>query len=181
MRISKLLAIILLVTSCGERRFPRPDFENIDFKTTEQAKMFFKNVRSYYYESDLYSFKGAEIYRWADRHKDSTRLWINPVLVIHFLQDKAFILTELSPALKSSCKPFLYCTSQTQMDSISLEPTAMEEHFELNVFIYDAIETDSQFFFISKDGKRIPFLTEEKRRGDYHKQMRDFLRLVGAI
>lgn len=181
MKIRLLILCITLFFSCGERRFPRPDFEKADFNTTEQAKLFFKNVRAYYYDTDLYSFNGAEVYRWADRERDSTKIWINPVLVVHFLQDKAFILIESSAALKESCKPFLFSASTTAYDSISLEPNAMQEHFNLNVFIYDAIEAESHLYLKSNDGQHLPVLADASKRGSFTKQMRDFLRLVGVI
>ncbi len=170
-----------LLVACEKGKLPRPDFESLEFKTTEQAKLFFKNVRSFYYEADLYSFEGAEVYRWADREKDTSRYWINPVLVIHLLQDKAFILTEISPAVQSNCKSFLYREIDNAVDSIQWKPSSMEDHFNLNVFIYDAIDTKARIYLRLRDGQKVECLTKEKQQSNYHKQIRDFLRLVGAI
>lgn len=181
MRFVALLLCMQLLAACGERNFPRPDFESLEFKTTEQAKLFFKNVRSFYYEADLYSFEGAEVYRWADREKDTSRYWINPVLVIHLLQDKAFILTETSPAVQSNCTSFLYREMENAVDSIRWKPSSMEDHFNLNVFVYDAIDAKARIYLRLHDGQKVEWLTEEKQQSNYHKQIRDFLRLVGAI
>lgn len=181
MRFVALLLCIQLLAACGERRFPRPDFESLEFKTTEQAKLFFKNVRSFYYEADLYSFKGAEVYRWADREKDTSLFWINPVLVIHLQQDQVFILTEASPAVQSNCAPFLYRETDVAMDSIRWTPSSMHDHFNLNVFVYDAIDMKARLYLRLHDGQKVELLTKEKQQSNYHKQIRDFLRLVGAI
>lgn len=173
--------LLLLLSACGQRKFPRPDFEDIDFKTTESAKLFFKNVRSYYYESDLYSFKGAEVYRWAGRETDSSKYWLQPVLVIHLLQDQAFLLSESSQAVQRDCKAWLYKYGTNRLDSISSQPNSMQAHLDLHVFVYDAIDDNLSLCFESHTGERLPYLATLKAQADYHKQVRDFLRLVGKI
>ena len=175
------ILILVALAGCGERKFPRPDFESIDFGTTAQAKLFFKNVRSYYYETDLYSFEGAEVYRWAGRDTDSTHYWLQPVLVIHLLQDQAFLLSESSAAVQRDCKPWLYRYAAGQLDSISLLPNSMQAHLDLHVFVYDAIEDSLSLCFQNQTGERLPYLASRKDKADYHKQVRDFLRLVGKI
>jgi hypothetical protein len=179
-KIGWILMLVALV-GCGERKFPRPDFESIDFGTTAQAKLFFKNVRSYYYETDLYGFEGAEVYRWAGRDTDSAHYWLHPVLVIHLLQDQVFLLTESSAAVQRDCKPWLYRYAPGRLDSISLQPNSMQEHLNLNVFVYDAIDDSLSLCFETLSGERLPYLASKKAKADHHKQVRDFLRLAGKI
>ena len=176
------LLMLLTLSSCGERKFPRPNFDAVSFETTEQAKLFFKNVRSYYYESDAYSFPGAEIYRWRARDTDSSRLWVQPVLVVHLNAGQAFLLSERSAAAKTEALPWLYGRQPNgQTDSISLEPASMGHHFAIHVRVYDAIDRGDSLYFKRPTGEYQPFLTTRKARDGYHKQVRDFLRLVGAI
>lgn len=181
MRKFAWILILVALAGCGERKFPRPDFESIDFSSTAQAKLFFKNVRSYYYETDLYGFEGAEVYRWAGRDTDSTHYWLQPVLVIHLLQDQVFLLTKSSAAVQRNCKPWLYRYSTSRLDSISLQPNNMQEHLDLNVFVYDAIDDSLSICFETPTGERLPYLAGQRAQADYHKQVRDFLRLVGKI
>lgn len=176
------LWILLALSSCGERKFPRPDFAAVTYETTEQAKIFFKNVRSYYYESDAYSFPGAEIYRWRARDTDTSRLWVQPVLVVHLNAGKAFLLSERSAAAKTAALPWLYARQANgQTDSISLEPNSMDQHLAIHVRVYDAIDRGDSLYFKRPNGETEPFLRSRKARDGYHKQVRDFLRLVGNI
>jgi len=181
MRKVGFVLLLMLANGCGEQKFPRPDFDSIDFGTTAQSQLFFKNVRSYYYQTDLYGFKGAAVYRWAGRDVDSSHYWVHPVLVIHVLQDEAFLLSESSAAVKQDCKPWLYRYAAGVLDSISLNPSSMRAHLDLNVFVYDAIDDGLSLCFLTQSGERLPYLASTKAKADHHIQVRDFLRLVGAI
>lgn len=176
------LWILLALSSCGERKFPRPDFDSVSFETTEQAKLFFKNVRSYYYEADVYSFPGAEIYRWRARDTDTTKVWVQPVLVIHLNAGQAFLLSERSAAAKTEALPWLYARQTNgSTDSIGLEPASMADHLAIHVRVYDAIDRGDSLYFKRPSGETIAYLTARKARDGYHKQVRDFLRLGGNI
>jgi hypothetical protein len=47
--------------------------------------------------------------------------------------------------------------------------------------VYDAIDRGDSLYFKRITGESQLYLTTRKARDGYHKQVRDFLRLVGAI
>lgn len=173
---------MLLLMACGPRKLPKPDFEQVDFSMTSSARLFFKNVRAYYYEADVYSFPGVELYRYKPVATDSLQAWLRPVLSLAYAQDKAFLLTEISPFLRDSCDGWLYAANNT--DSVrrhSLFPLHMNDHLALQAFLYHAIDDSCNIWVLTKTGIKKPLFDKHKERQAVHKQQRDYLRLTGTI
>lgn len=173
---------LLLMVACGPKKFPKPDFEQVDFSMTSSARLFFKNVRAYYYEADLYSFPGVELYRFKPVANDSQQVWLRPVLSLAYTQDKAFLLTEFSPFVRDSCDGWLYAADE--VDTIrrhSLSPQRMEDHLALQAFLYHAIDDSCKLWVMTRSGIKKMLFDSPKTRQAIHKQQRDYLRLTGII
>ena len=182
MHMYRWLLCCVILAACGPRKFPKPDFSAVTFAMTSQDQLFFKNVRSYYYQQDLDAFPGVELYRWKPVEQDSTQLWLRPIIAMAYQQGQCFLLTETSAYLRDSMQHVLYAQFlSNRVDSIRLEPQSMEDHLCINAFVYNAIDDSARFYLYHHNGSRQELLHNETERNNIRKMIRDYLRITAVL
>ncbi len=176
------LIFVALFSSCKEKKFPKVDYANLEPTCTEQSKLFFKNVRQYYYERDDKIGATAPLFRWTKTRVNQQKPYVNLVIALNELNNQANLLIEPNDFIKASENPIIIVadTSYQTIDTISLTFSGMNDHLVKAGKIYDYIDEKSNFYFqLAKPENAM--LTESSDRANYQKVVRDYLRLINAI
>lgn len=135
------IAFIVLVLGLSFLFAPRPrpvDLSEINFATTSSSQLYFKNVRSYYYDISAREKAPFVIYRLKRRNRDTTDLYLQFMIVSIPLANEAYIYAEPSPSTKQydSLAVFISNNSDSTVTTTLVSQMINEDHylFAGNVF-----------------------------------------------
>src|SRR6187549_665039 len=93
-----LILIIPLLIGCKIDRDKKVDRAKFQFEMGDDSELFYRNVRQIYY--DRSSPDGTwQAYRFGGRYAGNDRPVIQPVIVINWLKDEAYLLIETNEVL----------------------------------------------------------------------------------
>lgn len=84
------LTAALFLSACNPNKNTRVNPESLTFQTTDSSKLFFKNVRSNYYDLEELSEAQLEVYRFKKRLKQEDVPVIQLALVNNWRYDEAY-------------------------------------------------------------------------------------------
>lgn len=169
---------LLAIASCKLDSDKKVNREKFKFKVGVDASLFFRNVRQIYY--DRYSPDGKwQAYRFGDRTTEGT--YINPVVVINWIKDEAYLLIETSDDLSEV--PFLSVRinhATAESDTIILKDRGKEKMLEFGSCIYEAIQQQDSLKVLLK-GKYVHVFSTEEDRENFRIPMSDYYRLTAIF
>ncbi|GAA4848250.1 hypothetical protein [Algivirga pacifica] len=177
-RATLLFLLGSILFSCNPEKEKPIDLERIpSFRTTEDSRLFFKNVRGLYY--DLQEEKDKPLqYRIEDRIQSDTTPQLHLCIVNDPNTSRAFVLLEPNTFFEEESFPIqVYSAEGTLQDTLIYKKGNVLQQFELSAEFYNGIlKNDS--LVVQKDGKSWPLLTKEEEREAFRITMVDFLRLI---
>lgn len=169
------LTIILLAVSCRIDSDKEVDRGRFSFRTGDDTELFFKNVRQSDYELEVNEAARFHVFRHDKRPSSDTLAWINPAIVINYLQDEAYILLEPSPVLRDL--DTLEVLHRASVDTIRLTLPNREQNLEFASRIYEHLKKgDSLLVFTGK--RYVPFLPDREHSEAFRIAMSDYYRLT---
>ena len=173
------LCLLALLTSCYPGRNRGLDPSRPAFNTTDASVLFFRNVRSPYYDPEEMPEAGLRVYRLGRRVQDDGRPLLNLAIVHNWRRDQAFILIEPGEYIMGLPEVRIRYRNAERGTAGELvyEPGSREEQFRTATAIYLQIEAGSEFALMAWD-EEIAFLREKTERDAFHTTMFDFYRLV---
>ncbi len=178
---TSLLATVFLL-SCNPDKNKRADASKIKFTTTDDAELFFKNVRQQDY--DLEEMKAANllVYRHEDRKLNPNYPLLQPALVVNWLHDEAYLLLEPTEKIPNG-EPLeiqWQDTLQHTSGKYQFDFGSKEEHLHFAGELYGSILDGHKLYYIS-DSLALPFLDNKADRKIFRVSMLDYYRLTGNI
>jgi len=172
------ILILLLLAGCKIDREKEVDRSKFQFKIGADANLFFRNVRKIYY--DRSSPDGTwQAYRFSDRYTGNDRPVIEPVIVINWLQDEAYLLIDVNDLLgeEDMISVTLSDAHTNKTDTLYLNQRGRERMLEFGSKLYEAIQANQKVAVKSK-GEFVPIFTDEMDREAFRITVSDFYRLT---
>lgn len=179
-----LMVVVLAFTMPESRPI---DLEEVSFQTTESSELYFKNVRSYFYEIWDDPKSGFVHYRIKSRNKDSLKPTINFLLLNNWRFDEAYIMAEGNDALSTLEGLTLSIATSEDSSSYTFDNFTNYEHWMLSGRIYMALRDDRSRFWLSgpksnaSGREALEVFTEGEDRKSLKKTLRDYFKLTGKI
>lgn len=176
--IKLLFLVFLLQVGCKIDREKEVDRTKFQFKIGADANLFFRNVRQIYY--DRSSPDGTwQAYRFSNRYTGNNRPVIEPVIVINWLKDEAYLLIDVNDLLsEEDMITITISDSRThKTDTLYLNQRGRERMLEFGSKLYEAIQANQKLAVKSKE-EFVPILTEEIDREAFRITLSDFYRLT---
>ncbi len=171
-----MLMIIFIILSQPDSRPSK--FDEISFNTTESAELYFKNVRSFYYNLDAEGEGTLNAYRLSALYEDTLTLGVRFIIYDHWRQNLAFIRVDTNYYNLSQTPYLLSASAKGNLDSISIPNQYNESQY---MFARD-------IFFAARQRNRIGFPNKtdtlwlaESDLANIKKTLRDYFKLVGKI
>lgn len=171
-----LIALILFLAGCKIDRDRPVDFNRLTFTMPDDTELFFRNVRSIYYDREV---RGSqEVFRWADRPDSTGNPTLTPALVLSPMNDMAFVVLELEPGNASEGLTLIAVDSATnRIDTLRLAEPLPRPSLELATRIYEGIRQNQGFQLLQPD-KPKPVLQTDLERETFRVTMADYFRLT---
>ncbi len=175
-----IMVVVLAFTMPESRPI---DLEEVSFHTTESSEMYFKNVRSYFYEVWDDPKSGFVHYRIKSRNQNPAGPSINFLILHNWRFDEAYVMLEPNEALSTAQGLSLSVVTSSDSLSFPLGDFTNYEHWMTSGRIYMALrEDDSRFWLSESDGNRkVTLYLDGEERKSLKKTLRDYYKLVGKI
>ncbi len=179
MKFLLTIASIALLCSCMHSTTPKqPDQPDPKFRTTQPSRLYFKNMRSYYYQQSTQPSTRIDLYN-LKKHKPYP---IQPIIADNWMQDEAYILLECH-----ACEQFpdtlLFRKSTTQESSDTYTYAGRDPYAQLALanWLFDALQAGHKIELRTINQEWVPILQTVPDRSAFLHVMKDYLRLIEKI
>ena len=120
------------------------NFEEVSFETSSDSRMYFNNIRSYYYRIDRFSKAPMEIFRLKRRSENRDSTSLNFAIAHYPGTGQAFIVAELGSLYKT-------CDSLTLVYQVYSNPDNLmlmdgERQFKVAAKVYSSLLQEQNVF-----------------------------------
>ncbi|GEM_PF-784930 len=174
--------ISILVVACQPTNPESISVEDIDFGTTDDSELFFKNVRQSYYDKEEIEAAGMDVFRMSDRNLTASYPLIHLAIAYNWRNDQAFLMVE----------PNEYITDPQEFKLLSIDPTGndttaidyamgnMKDQVAFAHQLFLAVTGDAQLYFDVND-EAISVFDKFEDREVIRKTVLDYYKLIGLI
>ena len=175
-----VLMLLILVITFPEDRPIRLD--TASFTMPENEEIYFKNLRSYYYNMELREDANFKLYRIKTHASDTNLPGFSFVIVQNWLNDEAYVLLEPHSGWEKPDTLQLAITGEdTPSDTLRIARWNNVEHYTFASHFYMALrDADNQFFLETRKGW-IPVFERGDERLSLKKTLKDYFKLVGKM
>ncbi|MGB0176296.1 MAG: hypothetical protein ACPF9D_03960 [Owenweeksia sp.] len=162
---------------------PKPvDVSSVDFHMTSSSRLYFRNVRSYYYDVEVHKASGFVLYRLKRRERDTSHTCILFSIIENTGQDEAYIYLELQDPGKQYPEPYVLISKVTGVSEVQpLHDLDNEEHFRTAAAIWKGLLQDDAFILVSGTDTLADVLNDRKTRKDAEIVLEDYFKLIGKF
>lgn len=169
------LTIIIFCQSCTLNQDKSIAIEDIDFDTRDDTELFFKNIRQSAYRLEENKPASINIFRLKETPLDSSSFEPNPVIIHHWLRDKAYIWLEVG-GISSFDEPLVFAVALPEGEQVfRFDGASPQNHTEIALALFNACLSESK---ITCEGKEILSLNSTARM-NYQLVLNDYFRLLG--
>lgn len=174
-----LIYFILIVITLSLVFAPEPrkvNYEEVNFATISSSRMYFKNVRSYYYDINPREKAPFILYRFKRRLDDSLAYHLPFMIIENPFAEEAYIYAEQEYAIAELKNPAVSVEAASQIHN--LKEINNEQHLQLAAQVYNSLLSDEQIWLL--DGRdTIAELYEDKvARSNAEMVLEDYFKLT---
>lgn len=176
------LTLALFFSACNPNKNTRVNPESLTFQTTDSSKLFFKNVRSNYYDLEELSEAQLEVYRFKKRLKQEDVPVIQLALVNNWRYDEAYVLLEPNMAaglLNDLHLRWSYNENEKQGE-LRFNGGNKKAHLLFASEVYDYLLSDCTFE-LKKGEEWVPIFSTAKEKEAFRITLFDYYRLINQL
>ncbi len=175
-----LLILGLALFSCGKPGGPpATSSSGSRFRTTPPSLLYFKNIRSVYYERSEQKGSRIELYRLRKFGQLEQKHTIVPVIANNWLEDEAYLLLEAEGPAFATPLTIRWKTGSGE-GVYRLQPAGADKQYEMAMQLYESLQAGHQLSAMRTDSTWIPVLEGKDVRSYFSTAVRDYLRLTEA-
>jgi len=211
LRFLMVLITLLLLIACesGQQQGQKAD-GNPAFHTTAPSLLYFKNMRSSYYQMEEQPGSRIELYRLNRFDDTQSRPILYPIIANNWLQDEAYLFLEKNDYEKGFAEPLKVKVINSEGGSgkaesgsgnsprrasatlregengenskviLELSPVSVLKQYELAMKIYEALRAQKAIQVQDAEGNWQPIFEDKQDRQHFMSSVRDYLRLTEA-
>ncbi len=171
--------IFFALTSCKIDRKETVDRDKFTFRYTDDAYLFFRNIRQVYYDFQDLPQARWHAYRLSNRYSGNQRPALNPVIVVSWETKEASLLIEGNELLMSEPE-FVIREINPQSGatySYRLRERGRENMLEFATKIYEGILAENGLNILY-NGQYYPLFPEEDDADNFRVVLADYYRLT---
>jgi hypothetical protein len=177
-RILYGLGLLVAMQACRLDRDTPVNQDKDPFRTYQDTRLFFQNVRQLYYDREERPEAKMILYRIKERTTTQEYPLINLTIIDHWIQDEAYIYTECNRFFDEMTPIEVSWESpEGQTGTYTMELMNKEGMLAFSQAIFEGIRLRNSFFILYETDS-IPFLEKPRDREAFRKTMSDFYRLT---
>jgi hypothetical protein len=181
MRLVTSIAIILGLLACNPDKNKRADQNKLRFQTTDDAELFFSNLRQTDYTLELHKAAGFRVYRHKDWPEEVTNPQLRPAIVLNWREDMAYLLLEANSQLTADPLQVLWQDLlKEENGSYSFAYGSKEDHLRFASQLYESL-LEGHRLFLLQEQDTLPFLSDPDEREAFRITLLDYYRLTRNI
>lgn len=142
--------------------------------------LYFKNMRSAYYEQTELPGARTELYRLRKFSQLKQQNIIIPVIANNWLEDEAYLLLEATGPAFAVPLTIRWRTGPDE-GIYRVQPDSADKQYELAMRLFESLQAGHRLSAMSTDSTWIPALEGTDARSYYSTTVRDYLRLTEAL
>jgi hypothetical protein len=176
-----IFIFILIIFSCSVNTSEKVELEKLRFNYSDDAYIFFRNMRQTNYDLEVMEEGGWRIYRHEDRQRDTTDFYFNISLVVNWRVNRVYPIIEMTKSIdKESFQVYWEAIESTEKGNISMEGEKRRDEMIFASKLYNKMVEEVEIYVNYKNKKHPLFLDSEKREA-FRVSMYDFYRMTGVL
>ncbi|MCO6487676.1 MAG: hypothetical protein J5I98_04620 [Phaeodactylibacter sp.] len=182
-KITLLGTLWIILFSCGGQGGQTGSAAGeLPYRTTAPSLLYFKNIRSAYYEMSEQPGTRIELYRLRKFSGPSAAPLLVPVIANNWLKDEAYLFLEPAEYDGAYATPITVRWEAPADTSIyRLQPATVARQRELALHLYEGLRAGRQASILAADSTWAPLFGGNDIRDSYSTAIRDYLRLTEAL
>ena len=173
------IMLVILILVFPEDRPIRID--EVRFQMPENEELYFKNVRSFYYELEERKDAGFKLYRIKSRSTDSIGPGFTVAIAQNWRLDEAYVLIEPKSAWAKPDTLTLAVTNDQESDTLQISSWNNANHYLFAAHLYMALRDTENNYALANGDNWEPILTKGDERSSLKKTLKDYFKLVGKM
>jgi len=180
-RITLLLALYCL-SACDTSGGKDISEDEAKYTTSDASELFFKNVRSIYYEKTVMNNAKLDVYKIKERLQAEDYPLLNLSIVVNWRYDEAYVLTEPNTYLQQmdTVRVIWQDTTNNDEGTYKFVQGNKDAHFRFATQIYRSLSAEHQLYLLNEEEK-VKFMHRRDAREPFRKTMVDYFRLVDLL
>ncbi len=176
--MTKLLPVIIIfiLYACHPDKQKEVSLTELNFQTTDQSEIYFKNVRRSYYNLEELPDAAIEVYTLPE-YQEIYFSYLTPQITYNWRNDFAAIMLKLSPQLENQQAITLIIETKDQEEKILVNLDNIKTQSTIAVKLYNAILRGDQIYVVIERQKQ-PLFASDEEKNNFRITIFDFLRLV---
>jgi hypothetical protein len=176
------LASLLSLCACGSSVKQEINEKEAKYTTSDASELFFKNVRSIYYEKTVMDEAKLDVYRIKERQQAEEYPLMNLSIVVNWRYDEAYVLTEPNAYLQQmdTIRVVWQDTTVNEQGEYIFTQGNKDAHFSFATQLYRSLQAEHQLFVLDA-GEPVKFMNRRDAREPFRKTMVDYFRLVDLL
>lgn len=172
------LLVFALLYACGDTPPKHSNQPRQLFRTTAPSRLYFKNMRSYYYNQDTKSDTRIDVYTLKAFSDDATHPILLPIIMDNWLEDEAYILLEQNayPAWTDTLQ--LKWSDETQVKIITISTLTLAQHYELAKRLFDDLKQGHKIRYYTTTKEWKVLYANQTERANFLSVMKDYYNLT---
>ncbi|WP_296619306.1 hypothetical protein [Marivirga sp.] len=176
-----VLIFFLTATACSVNTSKKVDLEKLRFSYTDDAYIFFRNMRQSNYDLEVMEQGGWRIYRHEDRKLDVTDFYYNISLVVNWRVNRIYPIIEMPKSMeKEGFEVFWEAMESQEKGRITLEGEKRRDEMVFSTKLYNKMIDEVEMYVNYKGNKRLLF-EDSGHKEAFRVSMYDFYRMTGLL
>lgn len=177
--MKKSLLPILLVWGCACNHPPESadNKANPLFSTTQPSRLYFKNMRSYYYQQSTKPGTKIDVYVLKKILQSTEKPMLIPVIADNWMEDEAYILLERSthPYLSTDTLTVRWESEKTGESGIyTMVQPSIQSQYELAKFMYESLNSGHKLSFLTPNKEWKALFSNAQEAQNFSITIRDY-------
>lgn len=181
MKFLPTFALIFLLIGCNSDQSYDYNYQpRAMFKTTPSSRIYFKNMRSAYYEQLSGRPDSMDVYRLRKYPQPADRPILQAIIADNWIRDEAYLLLEFNefPVVRQDTFSLEWTDKNGQKGASRLEETTPEAQLRMSEELVEAINADYIIMWRSPRGKTYELFRDETERNAFRTTWKDFQRMT---
>lgn len=175
------IIIISLIFACSLSTNQLIEKEKLTFNYTDDAYIFFRNIRQSNYDLEILEEADWRIYVHEDRQKDSSQFF-NTAIVVNWRINKAYAILEISEKAKKENLTIQWSDpASKKQGEIILKELQRQQELAFLTEIYNHILQEHQLSWLPDGQNQAPLFSNNDYKEAFRVSMYDFYRLTGVL
>ena len=167
--------------ACSVNTSKKVELDELRFSYTDDAYIFFRNMRQTHYDLEVMEEGGWRIYRHEDRQQDTTDFYFNVSLVVNWKLNRVYPIIEMTERFKKEGLVVEWRALESEESGkITLEGIKRRDEMLFVSRIYNKM-TEEVEFFISIENQKTPLFPNTDAKEAFRISLYDFYRMTGLL